>query len=109
MYPELELLGETEHDGLLLIFIGINGRDAAQRGAVLPILQAGLLQTVECAVEGKDDGGTLRDLQILRRDADAVRTEIVDLAAQVFQIDDDAVAEHIHNALGENAGRDDSE
>ena len=61
---------------------------------------------IERAVEGEDDGGTLRDLQILRRDADAVRTEIVDLAAQVFQIDDDAVAEHIHNALGENAGRD---
>ena len=96
----------AEHDGLLLVLIGIDGRDAAQRGAVLLIFQAGLLQTVERAVEGEDDGGTLRDLQILRRDADAVRTEIVDLAAQVFQIDDDAVAEHIHNALGENTGRD---
>ena len=85
------------HDGLLLIFVGIDRRDAAQGRAVFLILQTGFLQTVERTMVREDDGGALGNFEVLRRDRDARVLQCFNFAAQTLQIDHDAVAQHIHN------------
>ena len=87
----------SHHDGLLLIFVGIDRRDAAQGRAVFLILQTGFLQTVERTMVREDDGGALGNFEVLRRDRDARVLQCFNFAAQTLQIDHDAVAQHIHN------------
>ena len=93
----------AHHDGLLLVLVGVDRRDAAQGGAVLLVLQPGLLQTVEGAVEGEDDGGAVGDLEVLRGDGNAGGLEVCNLLGEVLEVDDGAVAQHVDDALGEDA------
>ena len=70
----LKILGVEKfahHDGLFLVFVGIDRRDAAQGGAVLFVLQPCFFQTVERAVIGEYDGGAVGNLEVFRRDGDA--------------------------------------
>ena len=94
------------HDGLLLIFVGIDRRDAAQSGTVLLVLQPGLLQPVEGAVVREDDGGALGNFEILRRNGHARVLQRLNFTAQALQIDHDAVAQHVYNARQADAGGD---
>jgi len=100
-------IGElAHHDGLLLVLVGVDGRDAAQRGAVFLVLEPGLLQTVLRAVVGEDDRGAVGDSEVFRRDGHACLAQIGDLAPEALEIDDDAVAEHVHHVRQEDAGGD---
>ena len=106
LFEVLRVQELTHHDGLLLILVGIDRRDAAQRGAVFLVLQTGLFQTVQRAVIGEDDGRAVGDLEVFRRDADAGLLQGLDLAAQALEVDDDAVAEDVHDARQADAGGD---
>ena len=94
------------HDGLLLIFVGIDRRDAAQGRAVFLILQTGFLQTVERTMVREDDGGALGNFEILRRNGHARVLQRLNFTAQALQIDHDAVAQHVYNARQADAGGD---
>ena len=59
-------------DGLLLVFVRIEGGNALLGGAVFLVPQALLLQGVQVPVPGQQQGGPVTDLQILRRDGHAL-------------------------------------
>ncbi|CDB87439.1 putative uncharacterized protein [Firmicutes bacterium CAG:170] len=106
LFQILRIQQLAHHNGLFLILVGIDRRDAAQSGAVFLVLQAGFLQTVQRTVEREDDGRALGDLEILRRDGHARLLKLGDLAPEALQIDHNAVAEDVHNAGQTDAGRD---
>ena len=96
---------EVAHaQGLLHIFVRVNGGDAPAGGAELLARQAVLLQLIQQLVVRHTDGSLVADLQILRRDGDAALPEAGHLAAQVLQVDDHAGAQYIDGALPEDAG-----
>ena len=95
----------AHHDGLLLILVGVDRRDAAQRGAVFLVLQTGLFQTVQRAVIGEDDGRALGNLEVLRRDLNTGIHQALHFAPQMLEVDDNAVAQHVNDALQEDTGR----
>ena len=96
---------EVAHaQGLLHIFVRVDGGDAPAGGAELLARQAVLLQLVQQLVVGHTDGGPVADLQVFRRDGDAAIPEALYLAAQVLQVDDHAGTQHVDGALPEDAG-----
>ena len=54
----------------------------------------------------EDDGRAFGDLEVFRRDAAAGLLQGLDLAAQTLEVDDDAVAEDVHDARQADAGGD---
>ena len=96
----------AHHDRLLLVFIGVDRRNAAAGGAVLGVPQALFLQAVLRLVEGEDNGRPVGDAEVFRRDGDPSVHQGLHFTPEVLQVDDDTVAQNIHNALGENAGGD---
>ena len=53
---------------------------------------------------GHTDGGPIADFQVFRRDGDAALPKAGSLAAEVFQVDNHARAQHVDGALPEDAG-----
>ena len=94
----------ADHDGLLLIFVGVNRRNAAQRRAVLLVLEACFFQTVERAVIGEDDGRAVGNLKVFRRDGHTCVLERGHFLPEVLNVDDNAVAQHVHNTGQADAG-----
>ena len=90
-------------DGLFLVFVAVNRRDAPLGGAVSPVLEAGLLQRVQIPVEGEDQRGAVGDAEVIRGDVDTGGAEIGDLLPKMLAVDDDAVAQHIDDTLAEDA------
>ena len=105
MLPQLLRVQQlTGHDGLLLVFIGIEGGNALLGGAVLLVRQTGLLQAVQIPVPGQQQGGAVADLQILGGDGHALRHHVLHLDPQVLAVQSHAVAQDVHHAIPENAG-----
>ena len=92
-----------EH-GFLLVFVGVERRDALLRGAVFLIGQPLLLQRVQVPVPGQQQAGAFTDFQILRRQCDALCGDILHLLPQVLRIQRHTVAEDVDDAVAENAG-----
>ena len=53
---------------------------------------------------GKQQGGAVADQQVLRRHADALGADILDLGPEILRIQGDAVSEDIHHIRVEDAG-----
>ena len=53
----------------------------------------------------KQQGGPIADHQVLRGDIHPFCLQVADLCQQVFRVHRDAVAQDVHHALAENAGR----
>ena len=103
--PELVRIQQlTGHDGLFLVLVGVEGSDALLGGAVLLVLEAGLLQTVQVPVPGQQQRGTVADLQVLGGDGNALAGNIGDLGPQALAVQRHAVAQNVHDTLAENAG-----
>ncbi|MPM28819.1 hypothetical protein SDC9_75350 [bioreactor metagenome] len=54
---------------------------------------------------GKNDGRAVADLEVFRRDRNALAAKVFNLLEQLFRIDHRAVAEHVDYAFAEDAGR----
>ena len=54
---------------------------------------------------GEDDGCAVRNLEVLRRDGHARVLERGHFLPEVLNVDDDAVAQHVHDAGQADAGR----
>ena len=93
----------SRQQGLFLIFVGIEGRDALLRGAVGAVLQPGLLQPVQLAVPGQQQAGPLADFQIIRRQRHALGPHLLHLVPQVLHIQGHAVAQDVHHPGTEDA------
>ena len=91
-------------DRLLLVLVGIEGGDALLGGAVLLVLQALLLQSVQLPVPGQQQAGPLADHQVLRGDVHAAPADGFDFLEQVLAVQGHAVAQNVHDTGAENAG-----
>ena len=91
-------------DGLLGIFVGIEGGNALLGGAELLVGQPGLLQAVHQPVPGHQKAGAVRDLQVFRSQGNALGADFFHFLPQVLRVQRDAVAQDVYNALAENAG-----
>ena len=94
----------TRHNGLFLVLIRVERRNALLGGAVLFILQAGFLQTVLETVPGQQQRRPVADFQVVRGDGYAFLGNILHFLPQVFRVNGDAVSQDVHNTLPENAG-----
>ena len=94
----------TGLNGLFLVLIGVERRDALLGGAVHLVLQPRLLQRVQLPVPRQQQGGPVADHQVFRGDADAGRADRFHLRHQVFAVQRHAVAQDIHHAGAEHAG-----
>ena len=91
-------------NGLLLIFIGIEGGNALLGGAILFVLQPAFLQGIQSNVPGQHQRGAVADLEIVGRDGHSLRSHAFHLIPQVFKIQCHAVSQDIHNTRPENTG-----
>ena len=105
MLPELLRIEQLScEDGLLLILIRIERRDALLGGAVLLVRETGLFQRIQLPVPGQQQRGSVADLQIFRRDGYALGHHILHLIPEVLAVQRHAVAQNVDHALAENAG-----
>ena len=91
-------------NGLFLIFIGIEGGDALLGGAVLLVLETGLLQCIQLPVPRQQQGGPVADQQVFRGNRHSGGPQRLDLRQEVFAVQRHAVAEDVHAPFVENAG-----
>ena len=103
----LEMLGIEElagHDGLFLVLVRVERSDALLGGAVLLVLETGLLQGVQIPVPGQQERSPVADLEILGGDGHALAHHVGHLRPQALAVQSHAVAQDIHHALAEDAG-----
>ena len=91
-------------NGLFLILIGIERRDALLGGAVLLVLQPCFLQGVQLTVPRQQQRRPVADHQVFRRNGHAGGLQRADLLHQVLAVQRHAVAQHVHHAAAENTG-----
>ena len=91
-------------NGFLLVFIGIERRNALFRGAVFLLLQAHFFQLVQLAVPRKKERGALADHHIVRGDHNALRLKFADFLDEALRVQGHAIAEHVDHARPEHAG-----
>ena len=91
-------------NGLFLVFIGIEGGDALLGGAVLLVLETGLLQCIQLPVPRQQQGGPVADQQVFRGNGHSGGPQRLDLRQEIFAVQRHAVAEDVHDTLVENAG-----
>ncbi len=97
--PQRVEMGEVAHaDRAAADLVLVSRADAAARGADLAGARRVLAQTVEVTVEGQDQRAGLGDLEIVRRDGDALATQLGDLVAQMPRIEHHAIADHRQRA-----------
>ena len=84
------------------MLVGIEGGDALLGGAVLLVLQAGLLQPIQFPVPGKQQGSPVADFQVLRGNTNPLALHILDLFPQVFRIQSNPVSENVDYTLVED-------
>ncbi len=79
--------------------------DAAPGGADLAGAAGVLAQAVELAVQRQDQRAEFADLEVGRRDLDALAAQLLDLGLEMPGIEDDAVADHRQRAADDAAGQ----
>jgi hypothetical protein len=91
-------------DGAAANLVLVGRTDTAPRGADALLLGGCFAQLVELAMQGKDQGGVLGDLQIIRIDLDAALSQSIDLAHQMPRVDHDAIADDAELAGAHHTG-----
>ena len=95
----------TCQNGLLLIFVAVERRDALLGRAVFLIHQARFLECIQLAVPRQQQRRALTDLQIFRTDLHAAGADGHHFFHEIFAVQRDTIAQNIHYAASENAGR----
>jgi hypothetical protein len=103
-------LGEVAHADRTAPDLVLIGRaDAALGGADLGAAVRAFAEGIEFAVQREDQAGVIRQLELLRRDGDALAPELLDLLDEVEGVHDNAVADHGELAATHDAGGQEAE
>ena len=83
--------------------VGVGRADAAAGGADGVALGAGFASAILGLVVGHDHVRLVADAEVVGGDGEALGDELVDLGEEGFGVEDDAVADEVHDARAEDA------
>ena len=97
-----ELSGEN---GLFLVFIRIERGNALLCRTEFLVREACLLESVEVAMPGEKERSSVADAELVGAYGYALCLNRLNFVPEVLEVESNAVAENIHDAGSENAGR----
>ena len=95
----------SRENGLFLIFIRIERGNALFCRTEFLVRETSLLKAVQVAVPGEQERCPVADAELVGTDAYALGLDGLYLVPEVLEIESYAVAENVHDAGSENAGR----